>query len=85
MYDVVPRALEKMSLFYKYEGPPLPPPIPPVFRTSLLHTETNKSLFIRFIIKVYTDGNKTLHTLLVKHYNDYLDRQSCGRSPWNNI
>ena len=24
----------------------------------------------------HTDGNKTLHTLLVKHYNDLLDRQS---------
>ena len=24
----------------------------------------------------HTDGNKTLHTLLVKHYNDLLNRQS---------
>ena len=26
-----------------------------------------------------TDGNNTLHTLLVKHYNDFLDWQSSGR------
>ena len=25
-----------------------------------------------------TDGNNILHTLLVKHYNDYLDRRSSG-------
>ena len=28
----------------------------------------------------FTHGNKTLYTLLVKYYNDFLDRQSCGRS-----
>ena len=27
----------------------------------------------------YTGGSNTLHTLLVKHYNDYLDRRSCRR------
>ena len=27
---------------------------------------------------VCTDGRNILHTLLVKHYNDYLDRQRCG-------
>ena len=27
----------------------------------------------------YTDGSKILHTLLVKHYNDLLDRQSSER------
>ena len=27
----------------------------------------------------YTDGSKTLHTLLVKHYNDLLNRQSSER------
>ena len=27
-----------------------------------------------------TDGNNILHTLLVKHYNDLLDRQSSKRS-----
>ena len=25
---------------------------------------------------MYTDGNRILHTLLVKHYNDLLDNQS---------
>ena len=25
---------------------------------------------------LYTDGSKTLHTLLVKHYSDLLDRQN---------
>ena len=25
-------------------------------------------------VSVYTDGSKTLHTQLVKHYNDLLDR-----------
>ena len=28
----------------------------------------------------FTHGNKTLYTLLVKYYNDFLDRQSCGRN-----
>ena len=28
---------------------------------------------------VVTDGRKTLHTLLVKYYNDLLDRQSSER------
>ena len=28
-----------------------------------------------FVHTAYTDGRKTLHTLLVKHYNDLLDRQ----------
>ena len=28
---------------------------------------------------VITDGNNTLHTLLVKHYNDLLGRQSSER------
>ena len=28
---------------------------------------------------LYTDGNKTLHTLLLKYYNDLLDRQSSLR------
>ena len=27
----------------------------------------------------YTDGSRILHTLLVKHYNDLLDRQSSER------
>ena len=30
-------------------------------------------------IKWYTDGSKTLYTLLVKHCNDLLDRQSSER------
>ena len=33
-----------------------------------------------FLITQYTDGCKTLHTILVKHYNDLLDRQS---SEWD--
>ena len=33
---------------------------------------TNKVLF--------TDGSRILHTLLVKHYNDLLDKQSSERS-----
>ena len=28
---------------------------------------------------MHADGSKTLHTLLVKHYNDFLDRQSSER------
>ena len=31
-------------------------------------------------IYIYTDGNKILHTLLLKHYNDLLDKQSSERS-----
>ena len=29
---------------------------------------------------VHTDGNNILHTLLVKHYNDLLDRQGSEQS-----
>ena len=32
-----------------------------------------------FSTHVPTDGSKTLHTLLVKHYNDLLDRQGSER------
>ena len=28
---------------------------------------------------IHTDGSKILHTLLVKHYNDLLERQSSER------
>ena len=28
---------------------------------------------------MYTDGSRILHTLLVKHYNDWLDMQSSER------
>ena len=31
------------------------------------------------ILAAYTDGSRILHTLLVKHYNDLLDRQSSER------
>ena len=27
-------------------------------------------------LKLYTDGNNILHTPLLKHYNDFLERQS---------
>ena len=37
-----------------------------------------KILFGLTIIK-NTDANRSLTTLLVKHYNDLLDRQSCRR------
>ena len=30
-------------------------------------------------LKIYTDGSRILHTLLVKHYNDLLDRQRSER------
>ena len=30
-------------------------------------------------VKSYTDGSRILHSLLVKHYNDLLDRQSSER------
>ena len=30
-------------------------------------------------LNIHTDGNNILHTLLEKHYNDYLDRQNCRR------
>ena len=33
----------------------------------------------KYIFKLHTDGCKILHTLIVKHYNDLLDRQSSER------
>ena len=35
------------------------------------------SLFLQ-PIQLFTDGHNILHTLLVKHYNDFLDSQSSG-------
>ena len=37
----------------------------------------NPSIVVKAIS--YTNGCKTLHALLVKYYNDLLDRQSSGR------
>ena len=40
---------------------------------------TSYSISITFFLQTDTDGSKMLHTLLVKHYNDLLERQSSER------
>ena len=39
----------------------------------------NLRFSIKLFFEIYTDGSRILHTLLVKHYNDLLDRQSSER------
>ena len=36
-------------------------------------------IYLHFHIQYYTDGNNILDTLIVKHYNDLLGRQSSER------
>ena len=43
----------------------------------VLISETRQTVV--FIDAFSTDGSRILHTLLVKHYNDLLDRQSSER------
>ena len=42
-----------------------------------------KYIFVQWLLvqhlSYHTDGSKILHTLLVKHYNDLLERQSSAR------
>ena len=39
----------------------------------------SKYIILKILFIVYTDGSKILHTLLVKHYNDLLERQRSER------
>ena len=48
--------------------------------TVVVNSWLSFSIYFTLFTRIFTDGNKTLHTLLVEHYNDYFDRQSCGRS-----
>ena len=50
------------------------------FKSVSLYTPRNRRFSSTQCMKVkITDGSRILHTLLVKHYNDLLDRQSSER------
>ena len=61
-----------------------------LFPHSTIHTfhkHINTRVILKWLFKKlptnfgqHTDGSRILHTLLVKHYNDLLDRQSSERS-----
>ena len=59
-------------VLFPYQGPGFDPSI------NLWNFCNGSSSFqtLYYFLRFHTDGSKILHTLLVKHYNDLLERQS---------